>query len=118
MARHIRTPLEKLPPPERRFGHLHVDLVGPLPQSEGCSYLFTMVDRWSRLPEAVPLTDITTVNCANTLIRGWVARFGVPNNLIRPRDAIHVVSVGGDEQDAGDKMHHNNGVPPAGKRVS
>ena len=71
--------------PERRFGHLHVDLVGPLPQSEGYSYLFTMVDRWSRWPEVVPLKDITAVSCTNALIRSWIARFGVPNNLTSDR---------------------------------
>lgn len=33
----------------------HVDLVGPLPQSSGYTYLFTIVDRRSGWPEAIPL---------------------------------------------------------------
>ena len=44
-----------------------------------------MVDRWSRWSEVVPLADITAVSCANALIRGWIARFGVPNNLTSDR---------------------------------
>ena len=78
---------DRFPAPERRFGHLHVDLVGPLPQSEGHSYIFTMVDRWSRWPEAVPLNDISAASCANALIRGWIARFGIPTNLTSDRGA-------------------------------
>ena len=35
VGRHVKLPFQKFSPPERRFGHLHVDLVGPLPQSEG-----------------------------------------------------------------------------------
>ena len=42
-------PVQPIPIPERRFTHVHVDLVGPLPTSaEGYRYLFTMVDRSSR----------------------------------------------------------------------
>ena len=85
VAKHVRAPLQKPSLPERRFGHLHMDLVGPLPQPEGYSHLFTMVDRWSRWPEVVPLADITVASCANALIRGWIARFGVPNNLTSHR---------------------------------
>ena len=29
VSTHVRAPLQKRPPPDRRFGSLHVDLVGP-----------------------------------------------------------------------------------------
>jgi hypothetical protein len=29
-----------IPVPARRFAHIHVDLVGPLPRSAGFSYIF------------------------------------------------------------------------------
>ena len=42
---HIRTPLEKIKIPQRRFDHIHVDLVGPLHHPKGlpiCSLLSTV----------------------------------------------------------------------------
>ena len=36
---HARAPIEPLPMPSSRFESLHVDLVGPLPLSQGFSYL-------------------------------------------------------------------------------
>ena len=45
------------------------------------------MDRWSRWPEAIPVKDISAATCADALIRGWIARFGVPNNLTSDRGA-------------------------------
>ena len=68
-----------IPVPRRRFSHIHVDLVGPLPNSAaGFAYLFTMIDRSTRWLEAVPLQETTAAVCADALISGWVSRFGVP----------------------------------------
>jgi hypothetical protein len=38
-------PLQKFPVPSKRFSHVHVDLVGPLPSSEdGHVYIFTIIN--------------------------------------------------------------------------
>ena len=50
MYRHVRAPLTHRPPPSGCFRSLHVDLVGPLPPSEGMTYLFTIIDRFTRWP--------------------------------------------------------------------
>ncbi|XP_062889062.1 uncharacterized protein LOC134337760 isoform X1 [Mobula hypostoma] len=44
-------------------------------------YIFTMVDRFTRWPEAVPLADTSTESCARTLIANWIARFGLPTDI-------------------------------------
>uniref|UniRef100_A0AAV2KH15 Reverse transcriptase RNase H-like domain-containing protein n=1 Tax=Knipowitschia caucasica TaxID=637954 RepID=A0AAV2KH15_KNICA len=49
--RHTKAPLEPFVVPERRFDHVNIDLVGPLPPSRGFTYLLTMVDRTTRWPE-------------------------------------------------------------------
>ena len=82
VTRHTRAPLHDLPLPRHRFQVLNLDLVGPLPPSEGFSYLLTVVDRYSRWVEAFPLTDITASSCASAFLRGWLSRFGVPAHII------------------------------------
>ncbi|MFO0002781.1 MAG: transposase family protein, partial [bacterium] len=83
--RHVSLQAAHIPVPVRRFSHLHVDLVGPLPRSSGFSYLFTMVDRTTRWPEAVPLASTTAADCAAALLQGWIHRFGVPGTITSDR---------------------------------
>ncbi|GFO26868.1 Gag-Pol polyprotein [Plakobranchus ocellatus] len=64
-----------------KFRSLHVYLVGPLPESQGMTYLFTIIDRLTRWPEAVPLPDAYASTCATALLHHLVARFGVPEDI-------------------------------------
>ena len=83
--RHVRAPLVTRTPPSGRFRSLHLDLVGPLPTSECMTYLLTIIDRYTRWPEAVPLPDAKTSTCVKALIRLWIARFGVPDDITSDR---------------------------------
>ena len=90
---HVKAPVLQIPVPGRRFSHIHVDLVGPLPQSQGFSYLFTIIDRTSRWPEAVPVLHTTAEECAKVLLRSWIPVFGVPAVITSDRGAQFTSSI-------------------------
>jgi hypothetical protein len=83
--RHVHLQAAHIPVPARRFAHLHVDLVGPLPLSSGFSYLFTIVDRTTRWAEAVPLSTVAAADCAAALLQGWIQWFGIPSTVTSDR---------------------------------
>ena len=82
---HVSAPLQQFATPDDRFDSIHIDIVGPLSSSRGTSYLFTIVDRFTRWPEAIPMTDATALSCAQALLENWVPRFGVPTDMTSDR---------------------------------
>ncbi|XP_076038946.1 uncharacterized protein LOC143024086 [Oratosquilla oratoria] len=85
VTRHTLSPLTPFPLVSTRFSHMYIDIIGPLPYSNGYKYVFTCVDRFTRWPEAIPLPDINTDTVARAFVDNWVARFGVPTNLTSDR---------------------------------
>jgi hypothetical protein len=81
--KHVKLQPEHIPVPRRRFSHLHINLVGPLPKSGSYTHLFTIMDRTTRWPESAPVS--ADADCASALFSGWVQRFGLPAAITSDR---------------------------------
>lgn len=83
--RHTVAPLSPFPAPDARFTTVHIDLVGPLPPSQGFTHILICVDHFTQWPEAFPISSITTESVAQAFISSWIARFGVSSTIIMDR---------------------------------
>jgi hypothetical protein len=82
--KHFHLQPAEIPVPHRRFAHIHVNLVDPLPPSRSHTYLF---DRTSWWPEAILLPSITDADCVRALFAGWISRSRVPATITSDRGA-------------------------------
>ncbi|CAB3379534.1 Hypothetical predicted protein [Cloeon dipterum] len=82
VTRHVTTPWRTHPLPEARFSVLNLDLIGPLPPVNGFKYCLTIVDRFTRWCEAIPLEDATAEQICRSFLSQYVSRFGCPVKII------------------------------------
>ena len=87
IIRHNNADLQKFRHPDERFSHCHVDIIGPLPPSDGYSYILTVIDRFTRWAECIPLREITAKECLDAFILHYVSRFGCPSIITTDRGA-------------------------------
>jgi len=78
VQKHTKSVVGRFSQPSERFQHVHLDIVGPLPISNGYRYILTMVDRFSKWPEAIPIVDQSALEVAKAFYSNWICRFGVP----------------------------------------
>lgn len=80
--RHTKSKFGEYQVPDERFSVVHIDLIGPLPPSEGMEYCLTCIDRFSSWMEAIPLPVITAEIVSKAFYNHWISRFGVPAQII------------------------------------
>jgi hypothetical protein len=77
--------LFNIPILQRRFSHLHVDLVGHCSTEMILIVFFTIIDRTFKSMEAIPLSETSAAACAKALTYTWISRFGVPETITSDR---------------------------------
>ncbi|CAB0014462.1 unnamed protein product [Nesidiocoris tenuis] len=82
ITRHTRSPIGSFDHVDERFSTVHVDIVGPLPQSDGNIFCLTMIDRYTNWVEAVPMVDSSADTVARLFYSNWICRFGAPSHLV------------------------------------
>lgn len=86
-SRHVRQVPAQFASPDTRFEHVHMDIIGPLPACDNYRYCLTLIDRFSRWPEAIPLRDISAQTVSRAFYDTWIARFGAPRTLTTDQGA-------------------------------
>jgi len=82
ITRHNCLTPEKLPIPDARFDHVHFDLrpfdlrLNWITSIFGFRYCVTLIDRFSRWPEVIPLTNIIEDIVAKSFFTTWISGFG------------------------------------------
>ena len=64
-----------------KFYHIGIDLMRPLPMSNGNKHIVVIGDHFTKWYEAIRLPDQTAVTTANALVDHWISRFGCPHSL-------------------------------------
>ncbi|UYV75534.1 hypothetical protein LAZ67_13000536 [Cordylochernes scorpioides] len=85
ITRHAKTEYGEFGKPDERFGTVHIDLIGPLPPSEGKTYCLTLIDRFTNWVEVLPVEDIKADTIIKSFYKEWISRYGTPCHLITDR---------------------------------
>ncbi|GFX17428.1 retrovirus-related Pol polyprotein from transposon 17.6 [Trichonephila clavipes] len=76
-----KAPLKLVPVIQEVFTKLNIDACGPLPiTSKGNRYLITGICMSSKFPEAIPVSDISSVSVTDALLNIF-SRMGFPREI-------------------------------------
>nr|VZI26724.1 unnamed protein product [Spirometra erinaceieuropaei] len=87
VQRHNKSLPGTFPSRDAQFSHVHLDVVGPLPPSNGFTHLLTCVDQYTRWAEAIPLPNAQAETIVRAFVSRWVAMFGAPSTVTTDRGA-------------------------------
>ena len=82
ITRYNRQALQNYPNCSDRLHTVHVDMVGPLPESRGYRYILTMRDRSSGFVVAAPTIDKSSESVRSALLHHFIGKFGVPGTFV------------------------------------
>ena len=82
VTRHNRQVLRNYPVNTQRFHTMHIDIVGPLPESNGFKYILTMRDRATGFVIAAPMSDKSSNTVIMNLMHHLIGKFSVPSVVI------------------------------------
>ena len=112
VQRNTVPPIGHFEVPNRRFSHIHVDIIS-FPQSNGFSHLLTVVDRFTRWPAAIPIHDMSAETVVDALAYGWISSFGVPKAITTDRGSQFTSTIWGQLlQTWGIESHHTTAYHP------
>ena len=83
-----RAPLQPLPCIGEPFRLVAMDIVGPIPRSaSGYKYLLTLMDLYSKYPEAIPLKKIDNEAVLEALLE-VISRHGIPEAILTDQGSV------------------------------
>uniref|UniRef100_A0A3B3HRL8 Integrase catalytic domain-containing protein n=1 Tax=Oryzias latipes TaxID=8090 RepID=A0A3B3HRL8_ORYLA len=78
--------LQPLPTPSRPWSHIAVDFVTGLPDSQGHTVIFTVIDRFSKFCHFIPLHQLPTASeTADILVQHIFRHHGIPSDIVSDR---------------------------------
>jgi len=75
-------------PPSKAFERICIDILGPMPVSKGYRYILICVDAHTRWLELLPMKSCEFSTLWGTLMREWVYRFGLPQQILSDNTRI------------------------------
>ena len=82
-ARDFPAPIQKYPDVGRRFQRVHLDLIGPLPVSNGgYRYIMSVVDAFTRYAIAAPISSKEAREVARCWVTHVIAKHGSPEQVV------------------------------------
>ena len=84
ISTHVESGIQPYDNIPARFAKIHMDIVGPLPPSDGYKYILTIIDRASRWTEAFPLRTQSATSCLKYVLQ-WISRYGLPESIVTDR---------------------------------